>query len=219
MYKLIDFFSILFLPFSSVAQEPVESEQNVENVVEYNHRFFSEPKFEELTPEEDDLYDGTEIKPLEKELSATEKLQNTSTDVGFIEKEDELPDLPCTDLGLKEQVESFIYNNIKEQKADSVLEKRSRILLVKNMRDFAEISEKELQKKADFEASAAVAYLKINKKSPITHICASKDNANSDFKDIFVIIYPYANYYKVIVANLISTPETMDEATFIYNWK
>jgi len=217
MYRLLAVLGIaLFLSF------PVKAAENTDDLstlVEYDRGMRGEINFQELTPEEDDLYDGAEIKPLEKELSATEKQQRTSTDVEFIEKEDELPDLPCTNPGLKKQVEAFIFNNIKEESSNSVLEKRSRVLLVKNMHDFSEISEAELQKEKNFKASAAAAYLKINKKSSITHICSSQNNDFDEFKDIFVIVYPYANYYKVIVTNLIPTPETMDEATFIYNWE
>ena len=44
------------------------------------------------------------------------------------------------------------------------------------------------------------------------------NNDDKSFKNVDIIIYPFMNYYKVVVTNLLTSPENMEEATFIYNW-
>ena len=172
------------------------------------------PELKELTPEEDDLYDGGEIKPLRGTLSETEKMQKG----GGFEDEDEarLPELLCADEKLRTQVGKFIYDFMNKQQKTTVPGRRSQVLLTRNMKAFQEIQDTDLKK--NFEASAALMHLRMNENREIYKICASRDNDNKNFRDLYVIIYPFMNYYKVVVTNLLTSPENMEEATFIYNW-
>ena len=163
--------------------------------------------------------EAPEIQPLNISLSLEERQQENSTDVNFIEKIDELPDLPCDDAGLRQQVESFIYKNISEAKTDSAVELRQRVLLVRNLHEFTEITREEIRKEDGFNAQAALMNLRINHSREVVHICASRGNKYNKFNSVYLIIYQFANFYKVVVTNLIKTTANLDEATFIYNWQ
>lgn len=200
-----------------IAPTVVEVSEEVDDagdIVHYGLKTQADIKIKKLTPEEDDLYDGGEIKPLRGTLSATEKMQKG----GSFEDDDEprLPDLQCSDEKLREQVGKFVYEFAGKQIKNTVPAKREQVLMVRNIKTFEDADEKELKK--NFEASAALIYLKMNKNREIYKICASKNNKNKKFRDFYIILYPYLNFYKVVVTNFISNPEKMDEATFIYNW-
>lgn len=176
----------------------------------------SEPQMKKYDPEENNLNDGTDIKPLSGHLSQAEKLQENSSDLNYIDNEKQMPELSCSDEKLLQEVRDFIFKHVRHRSSNSVLEKRSRTLLIKNMHTFEEITEKDLEK--NFEANAALIHLKINENREIYKICASRNNRRGDLQNIYLIIYPYINYYKVVVTNLIVVPEKMDEATFLHNW-
>ncbi len=185
--------------------------------VEYTN-FPSSINYEEMTPDEDEFYAGTDIRPIEKEMSEEEQSQPNSTDVNFIEEDDKLPELKCSDTKLKKQVESFIYNYINKINTNSVIEKRDRLLLVRNLHDFSQVSEDDISGKENYTTMSLLAHLKINEHRTIYRICKSVDNKSKNFKNLYVIIYQYLNYYKVVVPNLISTPQQIEDATFTYSW-
>ena len=200
--------------FSAQAQEAIAP---AEGVVHYAvPKIKSQPQMKKLEAAEDTLYDGAEIKPLPGQLSDSEKLAEDSSDLEYVANMTKLPNLPCSDAKLLQEVSEFIYNNVRHRETHSVLEQRSRTLLVKNLHAFEEINEKDLAD--NFEANAALMYLKVNERRDIHRICASRNNRYGDFKNIYLIIYPYINYYKVVVTNLITLPENMEKATFIHNW-
>ena len=191
-----------------------ENEGSVEDLVHYGHEEQPYvPEIKELTPEEDDLYDGGEIKPLRGKLSTAEKEQKGG---GFEEDGPRLPELPCSNEKLREQVGKFMFDFTNQQPKRTVPGRRAQVLLVRNMNAFEEVEEKDLKK--NFEASAALIYLKMNENREIYKLCSSMNNDDKSFKNVDIIIYPFLNFYKIVVTNLISEPEKMDEATFIYNW-
>ncbi len=167
-----------------------------------------------VATESEELIDDTSIKPLATHLSESEKLQEETSDLSYIADETPRPDLLCDDADLFKQIKDFIFASEQEKTSNSVHEKRARILLVNNLHSFTEVNEEALR--GNFEASAALANLKINERREIHRICASYDNKSQKFKNIYVIIYPYAEYYKVVVTNIMLLPEKMDEATFIF---
>lgn len=164
------------------------------------------------------FYSGSEVRPLEAEMSYEEKQQENNSDLEDIEEIREPVEIECNSPQLKKQVEDFIYENISQLSTNSTVEKRSRVLLVRNLQDFEEITEDEVDSKDSFTAASALAYLKINRRSSIDKICRSTGNRWNQFKNLYVIIYPYINYYKVVVANVMKSTESLDEATFIYEW-
>lgn len=213
------FFGTFLVTTPSAAQEAEVSTPEdavaIENLVQYDDdKTLYVPAIQELTPEEDDLYDGGEIKPLRGTLSQTEKMQKG----GGFEDDDEprLPELLCSDEKLRQQVGRFVYDFVNKQPKRTVPGRRSQVLLIKNMNAFQEIKDTDLKK--NFEASAALMYLRMNENREIYKICVSKDNDNKNYRNLNIIIYPFLNFYKVVVTNLISAPENMDDATFIYNW-
>ena len=178
----------------------------------------SEKPSPEVVDGADDLYTGTDIVPLKKELSRDESMREDSSDMSLIDENDAFTELKCDNPKLKAQVEDFIYNNINKEQTNSVIEMRKRLLLVRNIKDFQQVSEDDIDSKTDFETLATLAYMKINKNIDIDKICRSTQNQATDFKDIYVILYVYAGYYKVVVTNLSPVTDKIDEATFIYNW-
>lgn len=183
-------------------------------LVKYNLPPSGVPPITELDAHNDDLYAGAEIVPLQKELSAEEKQQENSSDLMYVEKETVLPDLQCNDAALLTQVKDFIYDNIRSDGDNSVKDKRSRILLVRNMHEFTDIAESEI--KDNFAIQTALMHLKINEQRTIHRLCVSKDNNFSRFNEVYLIIYPYAGNYKVVVANLLKTQSGIAKATFTF---
>lgn len=176
------------------------------------------PKIIELPAEEDDLYGGTDVIPLAKELSTNESSQENSSDVAVIDNSDMPEELDCNDERLKQQMAHFIYKNISKEQTNSIPEKRRRLLLARNMSDFIEVSEDDAGLRKNINTASALAYLKINQRRKIYKVCKSEHNKNVDLEDIYAIIYPFAGYYKIVAGNLVSVPEKMDEATFIFSW-
>lgn len=202
------FFLVAFYLTSGQAQE--------QEVVEYET---VKPDIIAMPAEEDDFYTGKDVVPLTKELSVTESAQENSSDLDVIDDSDTPEELACDDKRLKKQVERFIYKNINKKETNSAVEKRKRLLLVRNMADFTEVDEDDKNLQKNFNIAATVAYLKINQHRKIHKICRSANNETAEsLEDIYIAVYPFAGYYKVVVANLVPTPEQADEATFIFNW-
>lgn len=165
----------------------------------------------------DELYMGSEIKPLEKDLSDAERQQeNNETFDSYTPRQN--ADLACDNEKLLPQVENFIYQKINAQETSSVAQKRERLLLVRNMNAFAEVDEHNINADKHFMTAAILTSLKINQKRKVSKICRSTHNRSAKFGEIDVIIYPFAQYYKVVVTNLVPAVEKMDEGTFIFNW-
>ncbi len=173
----------------------------------------------ELNIEDDVLDASAEVKPLATRMSKSEQMQETNSDLDYIEENIVLPDLPCDSPNLKKQVEAFMLNNLNKFATNSVIEKRNRILMLKNLPDFKDVSGEKIDSKVNFLAASADAYLRINEKRKILHVCKSSNlNKEYNLKDVYVIIYPYLEYYKVVVANVMNSIEDLDKSTFIYNW-
>lgn len=193
-----------------------ENAVNHDDLIHYTH-YSKVPDIQELDESEDDLYSGADVKPLDIKISQGEKMQNVSADFDYIDKEYELPELLCNNQNLTKQVAQFIQNNT-EDKEGSVKGRRSRLLMIKNLHDFTEISENDLNKKDNFKTRAALVYLRINENREITRVCESKGNTFGKFHNVYLILYPYMKYYKVVVTNMISVPEKLEDASFIYSW-
>lgn len=169
---------------------------------------------------QDDVFDASaEVKPLTSELSQKEQQQEDSSDLNYIDEQSELPDLPCNSPNLKKQIAAFIYNNLKQQTTFSVVELRKRNLMVKNLSEFQDVTDDKIDSSKYFVAAATDAYLRINQHREIKHICKSfNQDASKQFNDLYVIIYPFLNFYKIVVTNLMNSTEDLEKATFIYNW-
>ena len=94
----------------------------------------------ELKAEDDVLDASTEVKPLTTRMSKSEQMQESNSDLDYIEEDVPLPDLPCDSPNLKKQVEAFMLNNLNMYATNSVIEKRNRILMLKNLPDFVDVT-------------------------------------------------------------------------------
>ena len=201
---------------ASVQAEQAQTVENLADLVHYSN-YGKMPEIKELPEEEDDLYSGAEVKPMVAKISEAEKQQDLSTDMDYVDKEFVLPELSCDNDNLRRQVALFIQNNTKSEE-NSVKSRRSRLLMIKNMHSFEEISEEELENNKNFKLRAVVAHLRINENREIYKVCESKNNNIGQHDNIYIVIYPYLKYYKVVVTNLMKTAEKIDEVTFMYNW-
>ena len=199
-----------------VEQDTAGVTEKPEGLVRYPH-YANELEIKELDEKEDDLYSGAEVLPMNIQLSEEEKQQDTSADLDYIDSEYEMPELPCSNEKLTKEVARFIRDN-SDVEENSVKSRRSRILLVKNLHNFSEVKESDLSGKDNFKTKAALMYLRINRSQEIYKVCESKNNTFGNYSNVYLIIYPYMKYYKVVVTNLISIPEKLDDATFIHNW-
>lgn len=166
----------------------------------------------------DAFYAGEEIVPLTKEMSQEEQVEVNTYNYDLVSGEQPLPELDCYSPNLKKQVEDFIYADLNKESTNSAIERRSRILSVRNLSHFIDASDEKIDADKDFLAAASLAYLKINRQREIYKICKSSNNESNKLKNLYIIIYPYLQYYKVVVTNLVVTTNDIDRATFIYNW-
>ncbi|MBR1601572.1 MAG: hypothetical protein IJ677_08365 [Alphaproteobacteria bacterium] len=222
------FLSFVFCLFSSPvyceennsAQQEIQKSADEEMVsgqsVYYTH-YADMPKIKELDEKDDDLYSGEEVLPMNIQLSEEEKQQDLSLDFDYIDSEYELPDLSCDNEKLTKEVARFIQDNTDVEE-NSVISRRNRLLLVKNLNKFSEISEDDISNQDNFKTKATLMYLRINRNQTIHKICVSKNNRFGKYNNIFLVIYPYLKYYKIVVTNMISIPEKMDNSTFIHSW-
>ena len=169
--------------------------------------------------EEAEIFDDSvEIKPLTKELSATESSQENSTDLSDVDDGSPLSELLCADEKLKKQVENFIYSYINKESTGSVIEQRKRYLLARNLHDFIEVTNDKPSSKNNYLAASVISFLKINEVREIYKICRSSGNDNKKFADLYAVIYRDGGYYKIVVPNGINSTKNIDKATFVYNW-
>ena len=183
--------------------------------VHYTH-YGKMPEIKELDESEDDLYSDAEVKPLNIRISEEEKQQDPSTDLDYVNKEFVLPELSCDNEKLTKQVALFIHSHA-ENNESSVKGRRNRILMKKNLHNFEEIKEEDLSKN-NFNTRAVLAHLRINENREIYKICESKGNNYGKYNNVYLILYPYLKYYKVVVTNFVVTPEKAENATFIFSW-
>ena len=156
-----------------------------------------------------------DIQPLQAEMSEEERSQNKD----IFAADDEMPELKCEDLRLKKQVSSYIYKAISQQATSSVLENRSRVLLVRNMQDFQEIDADAISSLESFITATSLAFLKIKKQRRISRVCVSRGNKAKGFQNVYAIIYPFSGYYRVAIPNLAPNSQALEEkAMFIFNW-
>lgn len=202
--------------YAPVQGEQMQINENLPVVIHYTH-YAEMPEIKELSKEEDDLYSGADVKPMEAKMSEEEKQQDLSMDLDYVDKEFVLPELLCTNENLRRQVAVFIRNNTKDEDS-SVKGRRNRLLMIKNMHYFEEIDEKELAGNKNFRLRAAIAHLRINEGREVYRVCESKNNNSGQHNNIYIVVYPYFKYYKVVVTNLMNAPEKIDEVTFTYNW-
>lgn len=194
-----------------------EKQNTPQNLLQYTH-MGEMPEIKELDKSEDDLYSGAAEDAVEIKISEEEKMQNLAADFDYIDKEYELPELLCENSKLTRQVARFIQNKTQDENQGSVKNRRGRLLMIKNLHNFTELSKEELDKQNNFKTKAAILHLKINESEKIYKVCESSGNNFGKFKNIYLVIYPYFKYYKVVVANVMSSPEKINEASFIYSW-
>ena len=216
--KLWQFATLFVLGAALLFGENAKAEAEHEMMNSYFDDVLQTVEIKEMPTEADDIFNADiEIVPLKKSLSAQESMREDSSDLSVIASQP-LDALNCNNPKLKEQVEHFVYKNINQKETNSVLEKRRRLLMVRNMADFEEIDIEQIDSKTDFETLAALAYMKINKHIEINKICRSQQNRNDKFKNIYAVLYTVAGYYKVVVTNLMPVTDKLDEATFIFTW-
>ena len=238
MQKIVFILSLLFLNVPAVrAAEPETSEvaENATVAAENSNKQSAEDTNQDitvhmgyeklgeinklsLTAEEDDLYTDTKVVPMDKEMSDTER---SDEDIRIFNDNEglKLPALTCDNPALKQQVLNFIHQKINKSETRSVIEKRLRALLVKNMQDFKEITNEEIVGKNAFNTRSAMMELRVNKHFPAQRVCESKGNEFDGFESIYAVIYEDEGYYKVIVTNFMVSPNKTDDATFIFNWQ
>lgn len=212
---LLCLFLTLFFLFPASAAETDESEKDES----FFHFGDFKIKKAGISPEIESLNFSADIAPLEKDMAEDEKAEEKNSGFEQIREPDKMPEIACNLPQLKKQVEDFVYKNLTADPTSSVIEKRRRILAVRNLHDFEDMTEEKIDAKKDFSAAAAITYLRINENRQISRICRSSGNKdNEKLERLYAVIYPYTSYYKVVVPNLMTSVENIGEATFIFNW-
>lgn len=213
--------SLSVLPAQAADNEAAESAENItpEVTIHMGYEKFGEIKKMTMEAQEDDLYADTNVEPLNKEMSEMERNAENLEIFDNSDSKQASEILACDNPALKQQIINFIYQKINKNETRSVIEKRVRALLVKNMQDFKEITNDKIVGKNAFNTRAAMMELRVNKHFPAQKVCASKGNKFDDYESIYAVIYEDEGYYKVIVTNFMTSPNKTDDATFIFNWQ
>ena len=115
---------------------------------------------------------GLEGKEISIETDALAEEQTGAN--SYVLSSQPLPELDCSSPKLKRQVEDFIFKDLNKEGTNSVIEKRSRILSVRNLSHFIDVSDEKIDADKDFLAAASLAYLKINRQREIYKVCKSE---------------------------------------------
>ena len=125
--------AVLFILLTS----PVMAEEAGENTAVNADNMAAVEKNSDAAKSVDNGLDiNTDIQPLKAEMSENEKSQTSDI---FAADDNEMTELKCDDARLKKQIVDFVFHTISKNPTTSVLENRSRVLLVRNMHDFQEI--------------------------------------------------------------------------------
>ncbi len=205
--------AVLFILLTS----PVMAEEAGENTAVNADNMAAVEKNSDAAKSVDNGLDiNTDIQPLKAEMSENEKSQTSDI---FAADDNEMTELKCDDARLKKQIVDFVFHTISKNPTNSVLENRSRVLLVRNMHDFQEIDPDKISSRDSYITATSLAYLKIKKQRKVLRVCVSRGNKTKGFNNVYAIIYPFSGYYRVAVTNLAPTSQDIDEAaTFVFNW-
>lgn len=164
---------------------------------------------------QDMIDDGlnSDFAPIEQPSSENAaKFKNGNEELGKIK---EPAPVKCNDEQLYVKVMEVVNDYAKTLKADSTLMKRKKALLTANINGFHKVPTEGFNTAIDFNTTNALLMIKINEKILEKDILVCKQNGKRE-PSIFLIIYPFADNYKVYVLNLDTFSDDYRDISFMY---
>ena len=99
--------------------------------------------------------------------------------------------------------------------ADTTLSKRSKALISANIDGFHQVAAQNFLPEQDLNTANALVMIKINEKIDENDILLCRQNRDIP-RPVYLIIYPYADNYRVYVINLDQSSSDYRDVTFIF---
>ena len=127
-----------------------------------------------------------------------------------------LPEKPeCSSPELYAKVMQKVAEYLNTVNAESTLTKRSKALISANIDGFHQVDVKNFTPKQDRNTANALVMIKINDKIAEQNIMLCRQNRDIRHP-IYLIIYPYADNYRVYIINLNKNSSDYQDITFIF---
>ena len=130
--------------------------------------------------------------------------KNIEQDVIAYEIKKEIHPLPtCDDEKLMQKTKEFIENYYKQNINNSVIERRKRYFILRNLNNFTKENIANYKTEKSRPVSDVVAEVKVNENIIEENMLLCKNqNLNKYINSIYLLVYPYNNRYKVFLLNL-----------------
>lgn len=127
-----------------------------------------------------------------------------------------LPEKPeCSSPELYAKVMQKVAEYLNTVNAESTLTKRSKALISANIDGFHQVDVKNFTPEQDRNTANALVMIKINDKIAEQNIMLCRQNRDIRHP-IYLIIYPYADNYRVYIINLNKNSSDYQDITFIF---
>lgn len=155
---------------------------------------------------------NADLAPIENKTSNDAEFYHEDEDLGKVK----LPEKPeCSSPELYDKVMQKVTEYLNNINAESTLAKRSKALISANLDGFHQVSAKNFMPEQDLNTANALVMIKINDKIAEQDILLCRQNRDIT-PPIYLIIYPYADNYRVYVINLDKNSSDYQDITFIF---
>lgn len=146
---------------------------------------------------------------------------NTSDDAEFYHEDEglgkvKLPEKPeCSSPELYAKVMQKVTEYLNSINAQSTLAKRNKALISANLDGFHQVSVKNFTPEQDLKTANALVMIKINDKIAENDIMICRQNRDIP-RPVYLIVYPYADNYRVYIINLDKNSSDYRDITLIF---
>ncbi len=155
---------------------------------------------------------NTDLAPLATESVTESEFYHEDEDLGKVK----LPERPeCESAALYAKTMQEVEKYIGKINADTTLSKRSKALISANIDGFHQVAAQNFLPEQDLNTANALVMIKINDKIDENDILLCRQNRDVPHP-VYLIIYPYADNYRVYVINLDQSSSDYRDVTFIF---
>ena len=155
---------------------------------------------------------NADLAPIENKTSNDAEFYHKDEDLGKVK----LPEKPvCESATLYANTMQEVEKYIGTINADTTLSKRSIALISADIDGFQQVAAQNFLPEQDLNTANALVMIKINEKIDENDILLCRQNRDIP-RPVYLIIYPYADNYRVYVINLDQSSSDYRDVTFIF---
>ena len=155
---------------------------------------------------------NADLAPIENNTSDDAEFYHEDEDLGKVK----LPEKPeCSSPELYAKVMQKVAEYLNNINAQSTLAKRSKALISANLDGFHQVAAQNFLPEQDLKTANALVMIKINDKIDEKDILLCRQNRDIT-PPVYLIIYPYADNYRVYIINLDKNSSDYQDITFIF---